>query len=202
MRRAVKAGLMLVATIGCVSMDACRIQATAENALYSPAADKEEENVSSASVKGKSEHYRATATIDIAAPAASVWQAIHDERDYDPDVMYNKVISQSDPSALVPELVLEQKYRHVPIFGTAVCRLRNVEIPGKRIDYSLAYSDHFKSWDGSWVLTPTGVSTTRLELSSFLDTGFPIPKMLYKKFAVFQLQKRLNLVKRLAEQQL
>lgn len=148
--------------------------------------------------KKRSDHYRTRASIDIAAPAECVWQAIHDERDYDPDIIYNKVISRPGPF----ELILEQKYRHVPFFGTAVCRLKNIELPGQRIDYSLEYSDHLKALEGSWVLTVTGASSTKLELSSFCNAGFPIPKILYEPFALVQLQKRLALVKRLAEKKL
>lgn len=172
----------------------CANEATPEEALQK----LQEPTCSSACHKKKSDHYRTRASIDIAASAECVWQAIHDERDYDPDIIYNKVISRPGPF----EMILEQKYRHVPFFGTAVCRLKNVELPGQRIDYSLEYSDHLKALEGSWVLTVTGASSTKLELSSFCDAGFPIPKMLYEPFALVQLQKRLALVKRLAEKKL
>lgn len=142
------------------------------------------------------EHKRARACIDIAAPPKIVWQAIHEERNHDPEVEYSRVISIPSPF----ELVLEQKYQHVPIFGTVVCRLKNVELPSKRIDYSLESSNHLKAMEGSWVLTPIrSGSSTRLELSSFVDTGLPIPRVLCQRFTGGRLQKRLALVKKLAE---
>ena len=138
---------------------------------------------------------RAKASIDIGAPVEVVWRAIHEERNYDPEVLNTTVISVQGPI-----IVLEQIYRNIPIFGKVVCRTKNKETPYKRIDYWLEYSDHFKTMEGSWILTPLDSGcTTRLELSSYLDAGGGIPRMLYVPFAPSRLLKRLKLVKTLAE---
>lgn len=146
-------------------------------------------------VQTRTRKRRAKASIDIGAPVEVVWRAIHEERDHDPEVLKTTVIS-----AQGPEIVLEQTYRNIPIFGTVVCRTKNKETLYKRIDYWLDYSDHFKVMEGSWVLTPIESGcATRLELSSYLDAGGGIPRMLYVPFAPSRLLKRLKLVKALAE---
>ena len=146
-------------------------------------------------VQPKARKRRAKASIDIEAPVEVVWQAIHEERNHDPEVLNTTVISAQGST-----VVLEQIYRNIPIFGTVVCRTKNIETPYKRIDYWLEYSDHFKAMEGSWILTPVDSgSATRLELSSYLDAGGGIPRMLYVPFAPSRLLKRLKLVKTLAE---
>lgn len=140
---------------------------------------------------------RARASIEIDAPVEVVWNAIHEERNHDPEVLNTTVISEQGPV-----VVLEQTYRNVPVFGTVVCRIKNIETLYKRIDYWLEYSDHFKAMEGSWILTPIDSGcATHLELSSFLDAGGGIPRMLYVPFAPGRLLKRLKLVKALAENQ-
>ena len=143
------------------------------------------------------QHKRVISSVRISASPEIVWKAIHDERSHDPDIAYSKVLSKETEN----ETLIEQKFQVVPILGTAVCKMKNIEIPFKRIDYWLVGSDHFKALEGSWILTPEAGNSTNLELSSFIDMGIPIPvpKIFAEKMARARIEKRLANVKRAAE---
>lgn len=137
----------------------------------------------------------ATARILIEAPPMVVWNTVHAERDHDPDIMYSRVLEQG-----VNECVLEQKFSVMPVVGSAVCVMRQVEKPLKRIDYCLIRSDRFKSLKGSWILTPTADGNmTYLELSTFADTGLRLPRVLVDSFTAQKLERRLTNIKHMAE---
>lgn len=160
----------------------------------SPEAGHDKSNL--ASLPGSNLHKRLRAQVHIAAPPDVVWYAIHEERNHDPDIAYSKILARQNER----ECELEQKFQIVPIFGTAVCRMKNIEVPMERIDYWLLGSDHFKALEGSWVLTPTdsGRATT-LELNSFIDFGMPLPRVIFDRVGTAKLEKRLANVKRAAE---
>lgn len=135
-------------------------------------------------------------TILIKAPPAEVWRTIHEERAKDPDLCYSKVLEQISPT----ECRLEQKFNFIPIIGSSVCVMSNREILNERIDYALIKSDRFKAMEGSWVLSPTDEGKgTKLELSSHLDLGLPVPRSMMNNVTGKKIQKRLANVKRMAE---
>lgn len=136
-----------------------------------------------------------TSSVQINAPSKAVWEAVHSERQHDPDLEYSKVLEQHGNQALI-----EQKFNALPVIGAATCQLIQREVPGERIDYKLVKSDKFKALNGSWVLTPSpdGRSTT-LELSTHLDTGIAYSQGMIDLFTKKKIDKRLDNVKRAAE---
>ncbi len=156
----------------------------------------DQSNLASLPTSVGTNHKRLRALVHIAAPPDVVWYAIHEERNHDPDIAYSKILARQNER----ECELEQKFQIVPIFGTAVCRMKNIEVPNERIDYWLLGSDHFKALEGSWILTPTdsGRATT-LELNSFIDFGMPLPRVIFDRVGTAKLEKRLANVKRAAE---
>jgi ribosome-associated toxin RatA of RatAB toxin-antitoxin module len=136
-----------------------------------------------------------TASMLIKAPPETVWRAVHDERQHDPDISYSKILEQSDN-----QCKLEQKFCFIPFLGTSTCVTNQVEIPNQRIDYKLLQSDHFKEMEGSWIFRPAdGGRATLLELTSHLDLGLPVPKMLMDGVTTKRMEKRLSHIKRIAE---
>ena len=124
-----------------------------------------------------------------------VWDTVHEERKRDPDLAYSKILTEGKNQA-----TLEQKFSLIPIIGTAVCVMRNTEVPYERIDYDMISSDHFKAMEGSWVLTPgIDANSTYLELSSYCDLGLPVPRPMIDSVTAKKLQKRLSNVKHMAE---
>ncbi|MCA9802406.1 MAG: hypothetical protein KC777_10485 [Cyanobacteria bacterium HKST-UBA02] len=131
----------------------------------------------------------------INAPAEIVWQTVHEERQKDPDIEYSKILESHENHCR-----LEQKFKLIPVIGTAVCQMHNSEVPLKRIDYKLISSDRFKSMEGSWVLSPgASESCTVLELTTHLDLGFPVPQGVMTSVTSGKLKKRLGNVKKMAE---
>lgn len=136
-----------------------------------------------------------TASTLIKAPPRIVWEAVHQERQHDPDLEYSKVLEKGKN-----ECRLEQKFKLIPVFGTAVCEMKNWEVPLKRIDYKLVKSDRFKAMEGSWVLTSKDNGrATVLELSTHLNMGIPVPGGLMKSVTSKKLTRRLNNVRKMAE---
>ena len=136
-----------------------------------------------------------TARTVIEAPPRIVWEAVHEERQHDPDLEYNKILEKGENKCR-----LEQKFKLIPVIGSAVCEMKNWEVPLKRIDYKLIKSDRFKSMEGSWVLTSKDNGrSTLLELSTHLDLGFPVPGTLMKSVTSKKLTRRLTNVKKMAE---
>jgi len=145
--------------------------------------------------KGNNREFITARTL-IEAPPRIVWDAVHEERQKDPDIEYSKVLETSENKCR-----LEQKFKLIPVFGTAVCEMHNWEVPLERIDYKLIKSDRFKSMEGSWVLTSKEDGRfTMLELSTHLDLGIPVPGGLMKSVTSKKLTKRLSNVKKVAEQ--
>ncbi len=137
-----------------------------------------------------------TSSVLIQAPAAEVWRSIHEERSKDPDLSYSKVLEQVSPT----EYKHEQKFNFIPVIGSSVCVMSQHEVVNERIDYSLLHSDRFKAMEGSWVLTPYDQGRkTKLELSSHLDLGLPVPRSFMNGCTSKKIQKRLSNVKHMAE---
>ncbi len=138
---------------------------------------------------------RVQAKILIKAPVDVVWYSVHEERKHDPDIAYSKIIEQG-----VNEQKLEQKFTLLPVIGSATCLMHHTEVPNQRIDYRLLKSDHFKAMEGSWIFTPAeNGKATVLELSTHLDMGVPVPKMIFNSLTQKKLDKRLAHVKEMAE---
>lgn len=140
-------------------------------------------------------HRWVTARILIKANPHVVWDTVHEERSRDPDLAYSKVLSAGKDQA-----TLEQKFSLIPVIGTAVCVMKDTEVPYERIDYSMVSSDRFKAMEGSWVLSPgEDANTTYLELSSYCDIGLPIPRPMIESVTAKKIQRRLGNVKQMAE---
>jgi len=160
----------------------------------------EEEKVRSGSAvicteQQPSGHRWVKAKILIHAPPEVVWETVHEERSKDPDLAYSKVLHQENN-----ELTLEQKFVLLPVIGTATCVMSNAEEPLHRIDYRLLESDHFRAMEGSWVLTPQeSGKDTLLELSSYLELGFPVPRPILDTLTARKLERRITNVKLMAE---
>jgi ribosome-associated toxin RatA of RatAB toxin-antitoxin module len=145
--------------------------------------------------KPASEKHRVQSKILIKAPPEVVWYSVHEERKHDPDIAYSKVIEQG-----VNEQKLEQKFCLLPVIGSATCLMHHTEVPNQRIDYKLLKSDHFKAMEGSWIFTPAeNGKATILELSTHLDMGVPVPKMIFNGLTQKKLDKRLAHIKEMAE---
>lgn len=138
---------------------------------------------------------RIKASIVIKAPPDVVFNAVHEQRKVDPELAYSKIMKQG-----VNEAQLEQKFTAIPMIGSATCLINTQEVPNRRIDYQMVKSDKFKSMEGSWVLIPSadGKSTT-LELSSHIDTGLPVPRMMMNGITKQKMERRLAHVRELAE---
>ncbi len=138
---------------------------------------------------------QATASIMIDAAPKFVWNAIHVEREHDPDIGYSKVIENTGNIKL-----LEQKFVNVPIFGSVIAITRQVEEPDHRIAYSLVRSDKFKALSGSWDLSPlSDGKRTMLTLRSNLNIGIPFSSHVMKATAQKKIEGRLQGIKQLAE---
>ncbi|MBZ0295056.1 MAG: hypothetical protein K8L99_21005 [Anaerolineae bacterium] len=156
---------------------------------------KKEAAVEVTSAKRKDNKTFVTGKTLINAPAEIVWQTVHEERQKDPDIEYSKVLEQHDNHCR-----LEQKFKLIPIIGTAVCQMHNSEVALERIDYKLISSDRFKAMEGSWVLSPgADKNFTYLELSTHLDLGLPVPSAMMTSVTSTKLKKRLGNVKKMAE---
>ncbi len=155
----------------------------------------ESPNMIDAVEKPASEKHRVQSKILIKAPLDVVWYSVHEERKHDPDIAYSKIIEQG-----VNEQKLEQKFCLLPVIGSAICLMHHTEVPNQRIDYKLLKSDHFKAMEGSWIFTPAeNGKATVLELSTHLDMGVPVPKMIFNNLTQKKLDKRLAHIKEMAE---
>ena len=135
-----------------------------------------------------------SASVVINATPEVVWETVHVERNHDPDLAYSKILEQGKN-----ECRLEQKFTFIPMFGTAVCEMQDKEVPFERIDYKMIKSDRFKAMEGSWVLTPMEGGKTRLDLSTNLDMGLPVPRAMVNSITSKKLARRLAHVKTMAE---
>ena len=135
------------------------------------------------------------AKILIKASPDIVWSSVHQERKSDPDLAYSRILNQDREIS-----TLEQKFVMLPIIATAICVMSNHEVPLQRIDYKLIKSNRFKAMEGSWILTPfDSGSSTILELSSYLDIGAPVPRILIDSITAKKLERRLTNVKIMSE---
>jgi hypothetical protein len=147
------------------------------------------------SAKDQGKHQNgAKAKIVINAPLEVVWKSVEEYRRRDPERTATKLVSQSQQSRIV-----EEQFAIPTIFGTAECLLSLTEIPTQRIDFKLLQSDDFKAMEGSWILTPSDDhNSTTLELTSYLDLGMPLPRMIVNSIVKYKLERRLAAVKDIA----
>jgi hypothetical protein len=101
-------------------------------------------------------------------PVEVVWQAIQAMRTNDPE--HRKLLSYSHNEAII-----EEKFGSIPLIGDTICTYKESELPPNQIKYALLKSDHFRTFEGSWTLTPIGDDKTRVELTSTLDPGVRVP---------------------------
>ena len=137
-----------------------------------------------------------TARILINVSQQAAWKALHEQRKHDPDIISSEVLEQGENTYL-----LKQKFSKIPGIGSPTCKLRNVEVPGQRIDYVMTWSDGgFKDMKGSWALTPApDGKSTYLEWSTYSNTGLPVPHSIVESFAKRKMERRLSSIKQFAQ---
>ncbi|MBZ0184754.1 MAG: SRPBCC family protein [Candidatus Obscuribacterales bacterium] len=136
-----------------------------------------------------------TGSITIDACPTVVFEAIKRSRYQEPE--RRKVVEKSGN-----RVVLEESFATIPIIGSAVCRYEEVEVPNKRIDYSIIASRQFKQFEGAWELQPiNGGAATRLKLTSKIDTYVAVPfkKQITHAGCRKDIRRRLNNIKRYVE---
>src|SRR5262249_54714299 len=137
-----------------------------------------------------------TEAIQIQATPKTVFNAI---RKYRTSAIHQrKCVSHTRTSAIIDEHV-----EGVPIYGKVHCLWEEQEHPYGRIDYSLTYSDKFKSGSGSYIITPpTGNGPVTLTLVSRLDCGsrLPFANQMTAANSRKDMRLRLQYIKRLAEE--
>lgn len=117
--------------------------------------------------------HHAKSSLLIKAPPEQVWDMILNVEDSE-DTAYSKTLERKGNISII-----EEKYIKLPIIGEAVAVIKQTEEPFKRIDFELVRSDKFKAMEGSWVLTPMDNGKhTMVELTSFTDTGIPVPRFI------------------------
>jgi len=71
---------------------------------------------------------------------------------------------------------IDDKMEGVAIYGKVHSVWEETERPYDGLDYKMLSSDHFKSADGHWILTPSAdKKSTTLELQCLMDSGLRIP---------------------------
>jgi len=122
----------------------------------------------SASAIAKNQNY-VTEKITINAPPEYVFQAIRKQRD---DTSRGRSTISFDGKVAK----IDDKMEGVAIYGKVHSVWEEVEKPYEGLDYKMLSSDHFKSADGHWILTPSAdKKSTTLELQSLMDSGLKIP---------------------------
>jgi hypothetical protein len=139
--------------------------------------------------------YGASAVITLNVPLEVAWKSLMEFRTKQPEKLTQRVIQKTDKYT-----ILEEKFELATILGTVKCTLNSTEIPLQRVDYRLTESQQIKAMEGSWILTPSsdGKSTT-VKITSYLDIGIPLPRILVNCIVKHKLQNRLRGVKEIAE---
>jgi hypothetical protein len=123
----------------------------------------------SPSIKTQVHGKEVTASILVDAPQETVFEEIRKERTNGPGM--RKLISSEERHAVV-----EQRFRRLPILGTAVCTYEEFEQPYSRIDIKMLKSDKFKRFEGYWLLSPEDSGRKTLTTLSLLcDTILYLP---------------------------
>jgi hypothetical protein len=107
--------------------------------------------------------------IVINAPPEYVFQAIRRQRD--DSQRGRSTISFDGKTAKI-----DDKMDGVAIYGKVHSVWEETERPYEGLDYKMLSSDHFKSAEGHWILTPSAdKKSTTLELQCLMDSGLKIP---------------------------
>jgi uncharacterized protein YndB with AHSA1/START domain len=111
-----------------------------------------------------------TEKIEINAPPEYVFQAIRKQRD---DASRGRSTISFDGKVAR----IDDRMENVAIYGKVHSVWEETELPNyEGMDYKMISSDHFKSADGKWILTPSAdKKTTTLELRTLMDSGLRIP---------------------------
>lgn len=142
------------------------------------------------------DHNSVSAAVTVNARPGLVFEAIRMQRTTDPA---RKVISSSGN-----EIVIDEHFHGLPVIGRARCTYKEIESPPERLEYCLIDSDKFKTFAGSWTLSPSADGqSTEVRLTTSLETGLRLPfaKQLTNTHALKDVQRRLHRVKTHAEEQ-
>lgn len=114
-------------------------------------------------------HKPVEATMVIKAPPEEVFQLIQESRNREPH--RRKLISHENGVA-----VIEEKFDDLPIIGKTTCTYKEVETPGKKIEFTMVNSDKLKAFEGVWDLSPLdGGKATLVKLSSYTEPKLNVP---------------------------
>jgi hypothetical protein len=135
---------------------------SAELPLPAPASEK---IYTKTEVHGK----KVITSVLIDAPPETVFNVIRSQRTSGPGI--RKLLLLEGTHAVV-----EERFWHLPIIGTAICTYEELEQPYSRIDYKMIRSDKLKRFEGFWLLSPKDSGQhTLATLSLLCDTGINIP---------------------------
>jgi hypothetical protein len=109
-----------------------------------------------------------TESVIIDAPPEAIFDAIRKLRSSGPGL--HKLVSFDGKRAVV-----EERFWHLPILGTAICTYEELEQPFSRIDYKMLNSDKLKRFEGFWLLSPEESGRTLTTLSLLCDPGISLP---------------------------
>jgi hypothetical protein len=137
-----------------------------------------------------------SAAVVINASPEVVWSAVMRFRVQEPS--QRKVISAGDSFAVV-----EEKFMSLPLIGDASCIYVAKDEPYKRIAYRLLKSDQFTAFKGEWNLSKDASGLTKLSISSLIDTKTktPVARQLINQLSLQDMQRRLQIIKAMAENQ-
>lgn len=141
-------------------------------------------------------HKPVEATMVIKAPPEEVFQLIQESRIKEPH--RRKLISHENGVA-----VIEEKFDDLPIIGKTTCTYKEVETPGKKIEFTMVNSDKLKSFEGVWDLSPLdGGKATLVKLSSFSEPKLNVPfaREIACNSALKDVHRRLNNLKHWSEE--
>ena len=126
--------------------------------------------ISSSAAGSESDHFAGVRTgLLVYASPKHVFSAIRNQRML--HSLTARIISASED-----ELIVEECFNNLAIIGQATCTYREEYKRINQVDYAMIKSDKLKAFVGRWTLVPkNNGKETYLQLSSYVDTGLPIP---------------------------
>jgi len=136
-----------------------------------------------------------TAKVTVKARAEKIYETIRSLRN-------DEESGVTEIARTATEATLEERFDGLPIIGHAKCVYIERYSPPERIEYKMVHSDRFKAFEGKWEIVPVGGGDVCvLSLSSYVDTGLPIPfaRQITNAATMRDVEQRLSEVKQKAE---
>jgi len=134
-------------------------------------------------------HEGVTDSIVVSAPREAVWKAVTSA-----DKFKASIKSTDEHTAIV-----EQTFDKIPFLGTVKTVEKVTVKPKESVSYVMIESNKFKAMSGCWLLTSVDDKTTKLQLTSYVDPGLPVPRFLINHFVKGKVEARLEKTKKIAE---